>query len=153
MKKIMKSRIFIFILTAIMFTSIGVYATTTYKASDGTSMNVNDALNELYNKENNDSKTYIISTNTMYFDSSSYTDTHFYIPCSGYEKLESNVTNATYSSALYYGVSSDNKETLLKTTNASISLEISNYEKIHILIRGVSNSGAYGSFGTNILLK
>ena len=55
MKKIMKSRIFIFILTAIMFTSIGVYAATTYKASevvynssDGTSMSVNDALNELY---------------------------------------------------------------------------------------------------------
>ena len=58
MKKIMKSRIFIFILTAIMFTSIGVYATTTYKASDviynasdGTSMNVNDALNNLYKNQ------------------------------------------------------------------------------------------------------
>ena len=58
MKKIMKSRIFIFILTSIIFTSILVYASTTYKASDviynasdGTSKNVNDALNELYAKK------------------------------------------------------------------------------------------------------
>ena len=60
MKKIKKSRIFIFILTAIMFTSIGVYAATTYKATDvvynasnGTSMSVNDALNKLYAKQSN----------------------------------------------------------------------------------------------------
>ena len=58
MKKIIKSRIFIFVLTAIIFTSIGVYAANTYKASevlytssDGTSMNVQDALNDLYNKK------------------------------------------------------------------------------------------------------
>ena len=59
MKKIIKSKIFIFILTAIIFTSFGIYATTiykasdvVYKASDGTSMNVNEALNELYNNMN-----------------------------------------------------------------------------------------------------
>ena len=57
MKKVIKNRIFIFLMTAIIFTSIGAYAATTYKASDvlytssdGTSMTVNDALNELYNK-------------------------------------------------------------------------------------------------------
>ena len=60
MKKVIKSRIFIFVLTAIIFMSIGVYAANTYKASDvvynasdGTSMNVNDALNELYKMKNN----------------------------------------------------------------------------------------------------
>ena len=57
MKKILKSRIFLVIICSIVFTSIGVYAANTYKASDvlynasdGTSMNVSDALNELYNK-------------------------------------------------------------------------------------------------------
>ena len=56
MKKIIKSRIFLIIITTIIVTSISVYAATTYKAtdvvynaSDGSSMNVNDALNELYN--------------------------------------------------------------------------------------------------------
>ena len=58
MKKIIKSRIFLVIITTIIVTSVSVYAAITYKAtdvvynaSDGTSMNVNDALNELYNKK------------------------------------------------------------------------------------------------------
>ena len=56
MKKIIKSRIFLIVICGIIFTGLGVYATTIYKASDvvynasdGSSMNVNDALNELYN--------------------------------------------------------------------------------------------------------
>ena len=56
MKKVIKSRIFLVIICGIVFTSIGVYAATiynatdiVYNASDGTSMTVNDALNELYN--------------------------------------------------------------------------------------------------------
>ena len=56
MKKMIKSRIFLVIICGIVFTSIGVYAVTkynatdiVYNASDGTSMTVNDALNELYN--------------------------------------------------------------------------------------------------------
>ena len=60
MKKIIKSRIFLIIITTIIVTSISVYAATTYKASDvvynasnGTSMNVEDALNELYSSKNN----------------------------------------------------------------------------------------------------
>ena len=60
MKKIMKSRIFLILICGLIFTSVGVYAANTYKAtdvvynaSDGTSMNVNEALNELYNKSNN----------------------------------------------------------------------------------------------------
>ena len=59
MKKIIKSRIFLIVILCIISCSIGVYAATTYKAtdvvynaSDGTSMNVNDALNELYNNMN-----------------------------------------------------------------------------------------------------
>ena len=62
MKKIMKSRIFLIVILCIIRCSIGVYAATTYKAtdvvynaSDGTNMNVNDALNDLYNKSNNNS--------------------------------------------------------------------------------------------------
>ena len=56
MKKLIRSRIFLVIICGIVFTSIGVYAATAYKASDviyassdGTSMNVNDALNDIYN--------------------------------------------------------------------------------------------------------
>ena len=60
MKKIIKSRIFLIVICGIIFTGLGVYAATIYKASDvvynasdGSSMSVNDALNELYNKKNN----------------------------------------------------------------------------------------------------
>ena len=60
MKNIIKSRVFLILICGLIFTGLGVYAATTYKASDvvynasdGTSMNVNDALNELYNKNNN----------------------------------------------------------------------------------------------------
>ena len=56
MKKLIRSRIFLVIICGIVFTSIGAYAATAYKASDviyassdGTSMNVNDALNDIYN--------------------------------------------------------------------------------------------------------
>ena len=56
MKKLIRSRRFLVIICGIVFTSIGAYAATTYKASDviyassdGTSMNVNDALNDIYN--------------------------------------------------------------------------------------------------------
>ena len=55
MKKVIKNRMFLVIIITIIVTSVSVYAATTYKAtdviykaSDGTSMNVNDALNELY---------------------------------------------------------------------------------------------------------
>ena len=57
MKKVIKSRIFLVIMTTIIVASISVYAATIYNATDvvynasnGTSMTVNDALNELYNK-------------------------------------------------------------------------------------------------------
>ena len=60
MKKIMKSRIFLVIITMIICISGTLYAAATYKAtdvvynaSDGTSMNVNDALNDLYEKNTN----------------------------------------------------------------------------------------------------
>ena len=56
MKKVIKSRIFLIIVLCIISCGIGVYAAVTYKASDvlytssdGTSMTVNDALNDLYN--------------------------------------------------------------------------------------------------------
>ena len=55
MKKVIKSRIFLVIITAIIFASLGIYAATSYKASDviynsedGTSMTVNEALNDIY---------------------------------------------------------------------------------------------------------
>ena len=57
MKKIIKNKIILIVILCIISCGIGVYAATTYKASDvvynasdGTSINVNDALNELYNK-------------------------------------------------------------------------------------------------------
>ena len=60
MKKIMRNKIILIVILCIISCSIGVYAATIYKASDvvynasdGTSMNVEDALNELYNKSFN----------------------------------------------------------------------------------------------------
>ena len=60
MKKVIKNKIFLIVLLCIISCGIGVYAATTYKAnevvynaSDGTSMNVNDALNELYDAKKN----------------------------------------------------------------------------------------------------
>ena len=72
MKRITKNKIILIVILCIISCSIGVYAATIYKAtdvvynaSDGTSMNVNDALNELYNKSNNTGYPNI----TMYLDS------------------------------------------------------------------------------------
>ena len=69
MKKLIKSRIFLVIITTIIVASVSVYAATTYKAtdvvynaSDGTSMNVSEALNELYN--NNTDNLTLIGTYT-----------------------------------------------------------------------------------------
>ena len=60
MKKIIKSRAFLILICGLIFTGLGVYAATTYKASDvvynasdGTSMNVEDVLNNLYDKSKN----------------------------------------------------------------------------------------------------
>ena len=72
MKKIMKSRIFLILICGIIFTGLGVCATITYKAtdivynaSDGTSMNVSDALNELYNKKGTSKITKIADIGTI----------------------------------------------------------------------------------------
>ena len=60
MKKIIKNKIILIVILCIISCGIGVYAATTYKASDvvynasdGTSMNVEDALNNLYDKSKN----------------------------------------------------------------------------------------------------
>ena len=60
MKKIIRSRIFLIVIVCVISCGIGVYAANTYKAtevlytsSDGTSMNVEDALNELYDTKKN----------------------------------------------------------------------------------------------------
>ncbi len=87
MKKVIKSRIFLVIIITIIVTSVSVYAATTYKAtdvvykaSDGTSMNVNEALNELYDKINNncdneDGRNIIVASwiNELYTASLSWT--------------------------------------------------------------------------------
>ena len=56
MKKLIRSRIFLVIICGIVFTSIGAYAATAYKASEisytpsgGTETNVENALNDIYN--------------------------------------------------------------------------------------------------------
>ena len=56
MKKLIRSRIFLVIICGIVFTSIGVYASTAYKSSEisytpsgGTETNVENALNDIYN--------------------------------------------------------------------------------------------------------
>ena len=74
MKKVIKNRMFLVIIITIIVTSVSVYAATTYKAtdviykaSDGTSMNVNDALNELYNKSGNKGYYYYYENGTAIY--------------------------------------------------------------------------------------
>ena len=94
MKRITKNKIILIVILCIISCSIGVYAATIYKAtdvvynaSDGTSMNVNDALNELYNKSNNigypDIKIYY---NSGWHSGTCYVDVSFNIP-NGYNYL------------------------------------------------------------------
>ena len=73
MKKVIKSRIFLIIVLCIISCGIGVYAAVTYNAtdvlytsSDGTNMTVSDALNDLYNENNNSIKVYYLGTGTSY---------------------------------------------------------------------------------------
>ena len=73
MKKLIKSRIFLVIITMILCIGGTLYAANTYKAtdviynsSDGTSKNVNDALNELYEKSSSENS---ISTKIYSFNS------------------------------------------------------------------------------------
>ena len=72
MKKVIKSRIFLVIICGIIFTSVGAYAAVTYKAtdvlytsSDGTSMTVNDALDDLYENSN---KEYYVNGLVAYYN-------------------------------------------------------------------------------------
>ena len=71
MKKVIKSRIFIIIVLCIISCGIGVYAAVTYNAtdvlytsSDGTSMTVSDALNDLYA---NSKKEYYVNGLVAYY--------------------------------------------------------------------------------------
>ena len=72
MKKIIKNKIILIVILCIISCGIGVYAATTYKASDvvynasdGTSMNVSDALNELYNNMNTGGCSSKVATPTL----------------------------------------------------------------------------------------
>ena len=166
MKKIMKSRIFIFILTAIMFTSIGVYAATTYKASDviynasdGTSMNVNDALNELYNKKIEDeTKYYLYKAGNVYSDitggwrkgfQSQYStltlnSDHltFVAPGGSYSSnlTTSKKVNLTDYSKIYFEVDNQNISIGTMTTPDSMSLQRTDYGYTTSLCIGSSQS-------------
>ena len=79
-----------------------MYATTTYKASDvlyissdGTSMSVNDALNELYNKSNGEGYPDIkIYYNSGWKSGTCYIEVSFNIP-SGYNYLSLTVNSTT----------------------------------------------------------
>ena len=72
MKKVIKSRIFLIIVLCIISCGIGVYAAVTYNAtdvlytsSDGTSMTVSDALNDLYA---NSKKEYYVNGLVAYYN-------------------------------------------------------------------------------------
>ena len=129
MKKVIKSRIFLVIITTIVVASISVYAATTYKASevlytssDESSMTVNEALNELYNKSNDteypDIKIYY---NSGWYSGTCSINVSFNIP-SGYNylSLTNNSTTKTRidSQVVYinpgekYSVSEKDKETI-----------------------------------------
>ncbi len=103
MKKIIKSRIFLVIITMIICISGTLYAANTYKASDviynasdGTSMNVNDALNNLYSVKKISNIKYVDITipNAVY----SYT-----INITDYIKEKSEIISAGAISRNYYG--------------------------------------------------
>ena len=72
MKKIIKNKTFLIVILCIISCGIGVYAATTYKASDvvynasdGSSMNVNDALNDLYSKFNKNDEELILNVESI----------------------------------------------------------------------------------------
>ena len=94
MKKVIKNRIFLVIVTLIIGTSLGVYAANTYKAtdviyngSDGTSKDVNEALNELYELKSNNSVKYELLQNwrRIYVANSSSSNETYVGPDNYYE--------------------------------------------------------------------
>ena len=111
MKKVIKNRIFLIIVLCIISCGIGVYAAITYKAtdvlytsSDGTSMTVNDALNDLYNKKSSD-----------YGYCSSYKNgtAVYYNPVTGEvctDYVESNSTNENKTGCMKWYIFNDSSE-------------------------------------------
>ena len=72
MKKVLKSKIFLVIITAIVVASVSIYATNAYNSidiiyntSDGASKSVNDALNELYESSKNE---YYVNVLVAYYN-------------------------------------------------------------------------------------
>ena len=110
MKKVIKSRIFLILICGLVFTSVGVYAATTYKAtdvvynaSDGSVMTVNEALNELYNKSGNKGYYYYYANGTAIY----------YNPVSGKictDYVESNSTNENKTGCMKWYIFNDDSE-------------------------------------------
>ena len=149
MKKIMKSRIFLVIIITIIVASVSVYAATTYKAtdviykaSDGTSMNVNDALNELYNKSNNTGYPDI----KIYYDSGWGGGTcqavaNFNIP-KGYNYLE----------VIPPYVSSEHSSSMDGTIiSLNQKIKVSEKDSVRVYVYNEATSGACRANGTIVL--
>ena len=110
MKKVIKSRIFLVIITMIICISGTLYASTTYKASDvvynasdGTSMSVNDALNDLYNKGGNKGYYYYYANGTAIY----------YNPVSGEictDYVDSNSINENKTGCMKWYIFNDSSE-------------------------------------------
>ena len=166
MKKVIKSRIFLVIITTIVVASISVYAATTYKASevlytssDGSSMTVNDALNELYNEKIEDeTKYYLYKSGNVYSDitggwkkgyQSQYNTLTFnsdrmtFVATGGSYSSNLTTTNKidlTDYSKIYFEVDDYNINTGIMTNPDSISLQRVDYGYTLSLSRGINNS-------------
>lgn len=116
MKKILKNRLFVFILGGLIFTSIGVYAGMSakeipYKINDKET-NVEDALNELHDFYNSGDalESDIVSGKTAIVNGKKLTGTHEEKKDFEYDVLVNNITNSnhyiktTFTNCLQYRV-------------------------------------------------
>ena len=149
MKKVIKNRMFLVIIITIIVISVSVYAATTYKAtdviykaSDGTSMNVNDALNELYNKSNNTGYPDI----KIYYDSgwgggTCTATVNFNIP-KGYNYLKVIPTYAGSGNSSYMDG---------KNISINQNINVSEKDSVQIIVYNTISDGACRANGTIVL--
>ena len=149
MKKVIKSRLFVAVITMIICISGTLYAANKYQASevvynkkDGTSTNVNDALNELYQKKNSLEGPILIET---YSNAQAHALSFLYDV--------SNILTLSYSSScvgensikLYYSNTRPDRVNIYETnvgntlTCGNATLDVSNYKYLNITVGGTTN--------------
>ena len=155
MKKIIKSRVFAFVLGAIIFGSIGIVSAysifandieytpkdTTWKKSNGEDItNVKDAIDELYSKadlaDNYDNKTYIQDGISVYDDRVTILSGGYYVDSDNVTWVNLNLKfNKSLSSddswLLIYGLPNINKEIVMTDINNKYAFKLNSKKTEH----------------------